>query len=96
MAHFAELDESGTVTQVVVVANAAITRDGVEDESLGVDLLEQITGHRRWTQTSYSNRFRGTYAGIGYQYRADLDAFIPPCPGEGWVLDEATWTWVEQ
>ena len=95
MAHFAELDESNVVTSVITVANDVLLADGVEVEAKGVDLLESITGHRRWMQTSYSGRFRGVYAGVGFTYREDIDAFIPPCPGEGWTLDEATGTWVE-
>jgi hypothetical protein len=39
--------------------------------------------------------FRGNYAGLGYTYDERIDAFIPPCPGEGWTLDTATVTWVE-
>lgn len=95
MAHFAELNENNIVTSVVVVANDAIKQDGIECESLGVDLLESITGHRRWIQTSYSGRFRGVYAGAGFEYRKDIDVFIPPCPGEGYVLDASTGLWIE-
>jgi len=95
MAHFAELDENNVVTSVAVVANEVLLVDGVEVESNGIDLMESITGHRRWVQTSYSGKFRLNYAGIGYLWREDLQGFVPPCPGEGWVLNEATGTWVE-
>jgi len=95
MAHFAELDENNVVTSVAVVANEVLLVDGVEVESNGIDLMESITGHRRWVQTSYSGKFRLNYAGIGYLWRDDLQGFVPPCPGEGWTLDEATGTWVE-
>jgi hypothetical protein len=95
MAHFAELDQNNIVVGVQSVANEALACNGVETQSLGIDLLEQITGHRRWVQTSYSGRIRGVYAGIGYTYDERLDAFVPPCPGDGWTLDEATGTWVE-
>ena len=46
-----------------------------------------------WKQTSYSGSFRKNFAGIGYTYNADLDAFIPPKPYPSWVLDEATCQW---
>lgn len=94
MAHFAELDENNFVTSVVAVANDVLLIDGVEVETRGVDLLESLTGHRRWVQTSYSGRFRGVYAGVGCHYREDLDVFVPPCPGEGWTLDESTGVWI--
>lgn len=93
MAHFAELDQNSVVASVVAVANDVLLVDGVEVESRGVDLLESLTGHRRWVQTSYSGKFRLNYAGVGFIYRDDLGGFIPPCPGEGWTLDEATGRW---
>jgi len=95
MAHYAEIGEGSVVTSVAVVANEVLLVDGVEVESKGVDLLESLTGHRRWVQTSYSGKFRLNYAGIGYLWREDLQMFVPPCPVEGWVLDESTGVWVE-
>jgi hypothetical protein len=94
MAHFAELDEQNVVTSVAVVSNEVLLVDGVEVEEKGIDLMESITGHRRWVQTSYSGRFRLNYAGIGFVWREDLQGFVPPCPGEGWTLDQTTATWV--
>lgn len=74
MAHFA-LIENGIVTQVVVVDNADITDDfGVERPELALEFLPA----GQWVQTSYNNRFRGCYAGIGYTYDADADVFAPP------------------
>jgi hypothetical protein len=46
-----------------------------------------------WKQTSYSGSFRKNFAGIGYTYNADLDAFVPPKPYPSWVLDDATCQW---
>jgi len=37
--------------------------------------------------------FRGNYAGIGYKYDSDLDAFIPPKPFESWTLNTTTFLW---
>jgi hypothetical protein len=95
MAHFAELTSDGVVVAVLVIANNEMLVDGAEQEIRGVDLLESLFGHRRWKQTSYNGRIRKRYAGIGYTYDERLDAFIPPRPGEGWTLDEATAMWVE-
>jgi hypothetical protein len=95
MAHFAELTPGGVVVAVLVIANNEMLVDGAEQEIRGVDLLESLFGHRRWKQTSYNGRIRKRYAGIGYTYDELLDAFIPPRPGEGWTLDEATAMWVE-
>jgi hypothetical protein len=96
MAHYAFLDERGIVTEVIVG----------RDENEGVDWESHYAAVRgqRCKRTSYHTQggvhhnggvsFRGNYAGIGYQYMAHADIFAPPCPGEGWVLDEATAAWV--
>lgn len=97
MAHYAFIDNTNTVTEVIVG----------RDENEGVDWEQHYAAIRgqRCLRTSYHTRggqhlnggmpFRANYAGIGYTYRDDIDAFVPPCPGEGWVLDEATGTWIK-
>jgi hypothetical protein len=94
MAHFAELNESNVVTQVVVVANAELIDGGVESEAKGIAFLASLYGHDRWRQTSYNGNRRKNYAGIGFHYDASRDAFIPPQPFPSWALDEATCRWV--
>ena len=93
MAHFCKLDENNIVTQVVVVDNKD-TADafGVEKEHIGAAHLEKILGGT-WKQTSYNGNMRKNYAGIGYTYRADIDAFVPPQPFASWVLNESTAQW---
>ena len=95
MAHFAEIDETNTVTQVIVVHNNELLQDGVESEAKGIAFCHSLFGGN-WVQTSYNRNFRKNYAGIGYSYDAVRDAFIPPEPTEGeWVLDEDTCQWIE-
>lgn len=93
MAHFAELDTDGIVTQVVVVANDVILVDGTESEAAGVDFLELLYGHRRWKQTSYNATIRKNFAGIGYRYDSLIDAFVPPQPWPSWRLNTETAQW---
>ena len=93
MAHFAKLDENNVVVFVTV------GRD--EDNGLEAELSAR-TGDV-YTQTSYNTHggvhsnggtpFRKNYAGLGYTYDADRDAFIPPKPYNSWVLDESTCLW---
>jgi hypothetical protein len=94
MAHFASLDENNIVTQVIVVDNRDITdpHTGQEDEILGIAFCKKLLGGN-WVQTSYNNNFRVRYAGIGYSYNKDLDAFIPPSPFPSWVLNSETADW---
>lgn len=84
MAHWAELSDDNVVLRVVVGDNEA------PDEGYAW-VVANLGG--RWVQTSYNANFRKHYAGVGYTYDEDLDAFIPPQPWPSWLLDEATCTW---
>ena len=94
MAHWAEIDENNLVTRVLVGNN--------NDSNEGYDwLIENLGG--TWVKTSYNTHggvhnnggtpLRKNYAGIGYTYDADRDAFIPPQPFASWVLNEDTCLW---
>jgi hypothetical protein len=94
MAHFAQLNESNVVTQVIVVHNNELMHDGVEQEAKGVAFCQSLFGAQtNWKQTSYNGNMRKNYAGVGYTYDAVRDAFIAPKPYPSWVLDEATCQW---
>ena len=93
MAHFAQLNDENLVTQVIVVANSdTADSDGMENEAVGAAFCANLLGGT-WKQTSYNARIRKNYAGIGYKYDADLDAFIPPQPYASWVLNNDTAQW---
>ena len=96
MAHFAQLDENNVVTQVIVVSNDDTSdSNGVEVESIGVAFCQKLLGaDTNWKQTSYNNNMRVRYAGIGYSYNAELDAFGAPQPFASWTLDSDTADWV--
>lgn len=95
MAHFAKV-ENGIVTEVIVAENHVIESGLLGDPSL-------------WIQTSYNTRggvhlnedmqptgrpgLRKNFAGIGYTYDKEKDAFIPPKPYESWQLNEDTCSW---
>jgi len=93
MAHFAKIDQFGYVAQVIVVDNKDTSdAGGVEKESIGAAFCERLFGGT-WKQTSYNGKFRKNYAGIGYKYDADRDAFVPPKPYASWLLDDFTCQW---
>lgn len=93
MAHFAELDENNVVTRVIVVGNQdIIDSTGKENEEVGIAFCRNLLGGR-WKQTSYNGTFRKNYAGIGYTYREDIDAFVPPQPYASWILNDTTAQW---
>ena len=92
MAHFAQLDESNIVTQVIVVANEELMENGAESETKGIAFCQSLFGGE-WKQTSYNGNFRKNYAGIGFTYDAQRDAFIPQKPYPSWILNESTCLW---
>jgi len=93
MAHFAELDGNNVVLRVVVIGNADTSdANGVEKEHIGAAFCERLFGGT-WKQTSYNGNMRKRYAGIGYTFNAELDAFVAPKPFESWVLNNETAEW---
>jgi hypothetical protein len=86
MAHFAELDENNVVVRVLVTDND----DPNGDEGYQW-LLDNLGG--TWVKTSYNGTIRKNYAGVGYDYNEELDAFVAPSPFESWVLNEETAQW---
>ena len=93
MAHFTQLDANNVVTQVIVVANSdTADANGVEKEYIGAAFCEKLFGGT-WKQTSYNGSIRKNYAGVGYSYDSERDAFIPPKPYNSWVLNEDTCLW---
>jgi hypothetical protein len=94
MAHFAELDSSNVVKRVVVIANKDTSdANNNEVESIGVAFCQSLFGSGTWIQTSYNSTIRKNYAGVGFSYRADIDAFVSPQPYPSWVLDMQTAKW---
>ena len=84
MSHFAELDENNIVLRVLVGDNNAPNE--------GYDwFVENLGG--RWVQTSYNANFRKNFAGVGYYYNEELDAFVPPKPFQSWILNEEACYW---
>ena len=88
MAHFAKLDENNIVLAVHVVNNDVITVNGIESEQAGIDFLTQLYGHSNWKQTSYNNKFRKQFAGVGHTYDSVKDIFIAPTAYPSWSQDE--------
>lgn len=96
MAHWAEIDENNIVVRVLVGDN--------NYPNEGYDwLVENLGG--RWIKTSYNTYggvhqlggtpLRKNYAGIGFTYDEQRDAFIPPKPEVGvWEFDEDSCLWV--
>jgi hypothetical protein len=84
MSHWAERDATGLVIRVLVGDN--------NEPDEGQAFMESIGG--TWIKTSYNGNIRKNYAGIGFTYDADRDAFIPQkCHSEA-TLNEITCQWI--
>ena len=95
MAHFAKIGLNNIVTEVLVVANReTMDAQGNEQESIGAEFLKTLTGHETWIQTSYNGNIRKNFAGVGYTYDSQRDAFIAPQPYPSWTLNEETCQWI--
>lgn len=96
MAHYAFLDENNVVTEIIV---------GKDEGEEGINWEEHYGAFRgqKCKRTSYNTvggvhnsggtPFRKNYAGIGYTYREDLDAFVPPQPFPSWTLNTDSCLW---
>lgn len=94
MAHFAKLNDENIVIAVHVVNNEVIIKaDGTESELKGKQFLNSLHGTAKWVQTSYNGSFRKNYAGVGFTYDLERDAFIPPKPFNSWILNEDSCLW---
>jgi hypothetical protein len=92
MAHFAELNSENKVVRVLVISN--------DQEHRGEEYLANDLGlGGKWIQTSYNNKIRGKFAGIGDTYDEEADLFIAaplPYVRRGY-LDQETgeWVWID-
>jgi hypothetical protein len=89
MAYFAQIDDGGTVLQVISVNNTdAPDPAPINSEPLGQTFIADTLGlPGEWRQTSYNGNFRKQYAGPGYTYDAEADVFVAPQPYPSWTLD---------
>lgn len=98
MAHYALLDENNIVTQVITGLDETELIEGLEPETWYGNFHNQTC-----KRTSYNTNngvhstggtpFRKNFAGIGYTYDLERDAFIPSKPYGSWVLNEQTCNW---
>jgi hypothetical protein len=88
MAHYAFLDKDNIVTEVIVGIDENELIEGLDTETWYGDFRGQVC-----KRTSYNGNIRKNYAGIGFTYDFELDAFIPPKPYPSWLLDEETCQW---
>lgn len=94
MGHYAKINEFNVVTDVIVAEQ---------------DFIDTLPDKDSWYKTSYNTKggvhygengqpdggvaFRKNYAGIGFTYDAQRDAFIPPQPYFSWILNEQSCLW---
>jgi hypothetical protein len=89
MAHYAFLDENNIVTEVIVGIDETELIEGLHPEIWYGNFRNQMC-----KRTSYNANIRKNYAGIGYTYDADRDAFIAPEPDNAIGFDEEKCQWI--
>ena len=88
MAHYAFLDENNIVTEVIVGIDETELIEGLDPETWYGNFRGQVC-----KRTSYNGNIRKNYAGVGFTYDSDKDAFISPKFFQSWILDEETCRW---
>jgi len=92
MAHYAYLDDNNIVVDVITGQDEDVEVNGITDWEAYYGEFAGMTCKR----TSYNGKIRKNFAGIGYTYDPERDAFIAPKPEFGeWVLNEETCRWEE-
>jgi len=82
MAHYAFLDDSNIVTEIITGIDETELIEGLDPETWYGNFRNQVC-----KRTSYNNNIRKQYAGIGYSYDPVADVFIAPQPYPSWLLD---------
>ena len=88
MAHYAFITD-GIVTEVITGIDETELIEGLDTETWYGNFRGQLC-----KRTSYNNKIRFNYAGIGYSYDQARDAFIGPEPENNLGFDEATCRWI--
>ena len=96
MSHYAKIINK-EVTEVIVASEDYI-KTKVEDKGYWVQTSYNTKGGIHYDQSGnpsadQSKALRKNYAGIGYSYDKDRDAFIPPQPYPSWTLNETSCLW---
>jgi hypothetical protein len=89
MAHYAFLDDNNVVTEVIVGIHETELIEGLDPETWYANFRSQ-----KCVRTSYHGNIRKNYAGIGYSYDENRDAFIAPEPEGNLGFDEETCQWI--
>jgi len=89
MAHYAFLDDDNIVTEVITGIDETELIEGLHPEIWYGNFRGQSC-----KRTSYNGNIRKNYAGIGYTYDSDRDAFIAPQPDETIGFDEESCQWI--
>ena len=89
MAHYAFLNDSNIVTEVITGIDETQLIEGLDPETWYGNFRGQVC-----KRTSYNNNIRFNYAGVGYTYDEGKDAFIAPKCHDEATLDEVTCQWI--
>ena len=101
MAHYALINSDNIVVQVITGVDENVIQTDLDGTQVGgsSEAWEQFYASRPWFEgltckrTSYNGTIRKNFAGVGYKYDAQFDAFIPPKPFPSWKLNYTDYQW---
>lgn len=100
MAHYAFLNENNIVAEVITGVDETVTQIDLDGTQVGGssenwEAFYNLKRNQVCKRTSYNGNIRKNFAGIGYTYDEEADAFIPPKPDDelNWVLNTDTYQW---
>ena len=97
MSHFAKIDKDGIVQRVIVIEQDILDSGNWGDPNNWIQTSYNTRGGVHYAPNSNNAdggvALRKNYAGIGYKYDAERDAFIAPQPFPSWTLNEDTCLW---
>lgn len=86
MRYFAKINNKKNVTQIIILG------DEIKDPEKFISDTLKMSGY--WLETWKNGDQRKNFAGVGYTYNEEFDAFIAPKPFDSWILDEETCLWI--
>ena len=98
MGHYARINDNNIVEEVIVATKDVIDTGLKGDPTKWIKTSYNTHGGEHYDRNNRAlpdglPGLRKNYAGVGYKYDKDRDAFIPPKPYPSWVLDEKSCLW---
>lgn len=94
MAHYAHVEDGRVVNVICISDNSELVLNKIENNINGELIKTSYNTERdKHVKNDEKEPLRKNYAGVGYIYDEEIDAFYPPQPFDSWILDEEKCVW---